>query len=126
MERASASTQRIAEFLDSHDSIEEVMYPGLPEHPGHAVALRQMSGGFGALMSFKVRGGREEALALAGNLQLITSATSLGGVETLIEHRHSVEPPETNVPENLLRIAVGIEHDDDLLNDLSDALSSLS
>ena len=125
MERASASTQRIAEFLDAHDSIEEVMYPGLPEHPGHAVALRQMSEGFGALMSFKVCGGREAALALAGNLQLITSATSLGGVETLIEHRHSVEPPETHVPENLLRLAVGIEHVDDLLNDLSDALSSL-
>jgi len=85
-----------------------------------------MSGGFGALMSFKVRGARDAALALAGNLQLITSATSLGGVETLIEHRHSVEPPETNVPENLLRIAVGIEHVDDLLNDLSDALSTLS
>jgi len=81
-----------------------------------------MRGGFGSLLSFEVKGGREEALAVAGGLQLIVSGTSLGGVETLIEHRHSVEPPETQLPENLLRLAVGIEDPTDLWNDLNQAL----
>ncbi len=126
MERASDNSQRIAEFLESHPKIDDVMYPGLINDPGHTVALKQMTGGFGALMSFTVKGDKATALALASGLQLITSATSLGGVETLIEHRYSVEPPETKVPENLLRLAVGIEHIDDLLNDLSDALARLN
>ncbi len=123
--RASDNALRIAEFLDGHEKVDKVHYPGLPSHPGHDIACRQMNGGFGGLLSFEVIGGEDEALAVAGALQLITSATSLGGVETLIEHRASVEPPETGVPGALLRLAVGIEQIDDLLADLSQALSHI-
>jgi len=123
-ERASENAQKIAEFLNTHTAVAQVLYPGLPSHPGHKVAAAQMQGGFGSLLSFQVNGNAEATLAVAGQLNLIVSATSLGGVETLIEHRFSVEPPETGVPENLLRLAVGIEHIDDLLADLDQALLS--
>ena len=122
VERAAATAQWLAEQLDKHPAISRVRYPGLPSDPGHVVAKSQMQGGFGSLLSFDVKGGRDEALSIAGNLQLIICATSLGGVETLIEHRHSVEPPETQIPENLLRLAVGIEAPEDLWNDLESAL----
>ncbi|MCL4156379.1 UNVERIFIED_CONTAM: hypothetical protein GTU68_016905 [Idotea baltica] len=122
VERAAENAQHIAEFLAGHAQVEQVLYPGLESHPGHDIALRQMQGGFGSLMSFQVVGDKEAALQVAGKLNLIVSATSLGGVETLIEHRYSVEPPETNVPVNLLRLAVGIEAIDDLIDDLSQAL----
>ncbi len=122
VERAAKNAQKIAEFLQTHSQVEAVLYPGLKSHPGHKIAKEQMLGGFGSLMSFQVVGDRDAALQMAGRLNLIVSATSLGGVETLIEHRHSVEPPETNVPVNLLRLAVGIEHIDDLIDDLSQAL----
>jgi len=125
VEQACANAMTIARFLDQHPRVEAVLYPGLPSHHGHAIAAQQMPGGFGALLSFTVIGDATDALSVAGRLQLITSATSLGGVETLIEHRHSVEPPETKVPENLLRLAVGIEHVDDLIADLSQALLSV-
>lgn len=125
VERASNNAMRIAEFLDAHEKVDTVHYPGLPTHPGHDIALQQMRGGFGGLLSFEVSGDKDSALAVAGALQLITSATSLGGVETLIEHRASVEPPETGVPGSLLRLAVGIEQIDDLLADLSQALNSI-
>jgi len=124
VERACANAAQIARFLDSHDCVERVLYPGLESHPGHETASQQMDGGYGGLMSFLVKGGKSEALPAAGSLQLIIRATSLGGVETLIEHRHSVEPPETRVPENLLRLAVGIEHVDDLIHDLDQALKN--
>lgn len=123
VERATRNAAMIATFLEQHEQVDRVLYPGLESHPGHAIAQRQMSGGYGALMSFQVRGGKAEALAVAGRLKLIIRATSLGGVETLIEHRHSVEPPETGVPENLLRLAVGIEEVDDLIEDLDQALA---
>ena len=97
------------------------MYPGLPDHPGHALALRQMTGGFGGLMSFVVKGGREAALRVAGRLQLFHRATSLGGVESLVEHRHTIEP-HTGIPEGLLRVSVGIEDANDLISDLGQAL----
>lgn len=122
VERACQNAERIADFLNDHQCVERVLYPGLESHPGHDIARHQMHGGYGGLMSFLVKGDRAETLAVAGRLQLIVRATSLGGVETLIEHRHSVEPPETNVPENLLRLAVGIEHVDDLIHDLDQAL----
>ena len=122
VERAAATAQWLAGQLDKHPAISRVRYPGLPSDPGHVVAKSQMQGGFGSLLSFDVKGGRDEALSIAGNLQLIICATSLGGVETLIEHRHSVEPPETQIPENLLRLAVGIEAPEDLWNDLESAL----
>jgi len=122
VERATHNTQELAEFLDSHHKVERVLYPGLKSHPGHDVAVNQMAGGCGALLSFMVKGDAQAALAVAGSLNLIVSATSLGGVETLIEHRHSVEPPETGVAENLLRLAVGIEDVQDLKADLQQAL----
>ncbi|ASJ75698.1 trans-sulfuration enzyme family protein [Granulosicoccus antarcticus] len=123
VERACQNAARIAEFLHEHEHVEEVLYPGLESHPGHKVAREQMSGGYGSLMSFLVKGDKAETLAVVSRLQLLVRATSLGGVETLIEHRHSIEPPETGVPENLLRLAVGIEDVDDLIHDLDQALS---
>ncbi|MGQ7844026.1 trans-sulfuration enzyme family protein [Granulosicoccus sp. 3-233] len=122
VERACENTARIAEFLQQHDGVEVVMYPGLTSHPGHDIARRQMSGGYGSLLSFQVRGDKAATLAVLGRLQLIIRATSLGGVETLVEHRHSIEPAETRLPENLLRLAVGIEDVNDLIRDLDQAL----
>lgn len=124
VERACHNASRIADFLQHHENVERVLYPGLESHPGHAIARQQMHGGYGGLMSFQVKGNKAETLAVAGRLQLILRATSLGGVETLIEHRHSVEPAETKVPENLLRLAIGIEDVDDLIQDLDLALTS--
>ena len=119
---ASDNAQKIADFLQQHPKVESVYYPGLASHPGHEVARNQMEGGFGGMLSFNVRGGKDAALAVAGKLQIITSATSLGGVESLIEHRYSLEPLENQIPENLLRLAVGIEDPEDLIADLSAAL----
>jgi cystathionine gamma-synthase len=102
--------------------VEAVFYPGLPSDPGHAVSVRQMRLP-GGMLSFCVRGGREEALALTTRLEVITRATSLGGPETLIEHRASVEGPRTRAPENLLRVSVGLEHHEDLIEDLKRALA---
>ncbi|MBA4284681.1 MAG: cystathionine gamma-synthase [Xanthomonadaceae bacterium] len=118
----TANAQAIAEFLAGHPAVEGVHYPGLPSHAGHALARRQMSGGYGAMLSFQVRGGREVALAAAGRVSVFTRATSLGGVESLIEHRASVEGPHTTTPQNLLRMSVGLEHADDLIADLGQAL----
>ncbi len=125
VERAASTALALAKQLESHPSVSCVLYPGLHSHPAHELSKQQMHGGFGTLLSFEVNGGKKEALAVAGALQLIVSGTSLGGVETLIEHRHSVEPPETNLPENLLRLAVGIEDPADLWQDLNQALSTL-
>ena len=122
MDTANKSAMTIAAYLHTHPAIQCVLYPGLDSHPGHQIAKRQMTGGFGSLLSFLVEGDAGAALSIAGRLQLITSATSLGGVETLIEHRHSLEPEENAIPENLLRLSVGIEHVDDLLADLEQAL----
>lgn len=119
------SALHLAHFLDAHPRVARVRYPGLPGHPGHAVARQQMDGGFGSLLSFEVKGGAAEALAVAGRLRLIRRATSLGGVESLIEHRHSVEPPSSGVPPALLRLSVGIEAVEDLVADLSEALAAL-
>jgi len=116
-----ANARRVAEFLSAHARVEVVHYPGLASHPNHAVAAKQMRD-FGGMLSFRVRGGREAALAVAGRLQLFTNATSLGGCESLIEHRASVEGPKPISPENLLRMSVGLEHADDLLDDLRQAL----
>lgn len=126
VERAAATTLELAEQLQKHKAVSLVRYPGLTTDPGHETAKKQMIGGFGSLLSFEVNGGRREALAVAGALQVIVSGTSLGGVETLIEHRHTVEPPETGIPENLLRLAVGIEDPNDLWNDLKQALDRIA
>jgi cystathionine gamma-synthase len=119
-----ANAARIAEFLESQPGIRACHYPGLKSHPGHAVAARQMSA-FGAMLSFEVRGGRPEAMAVANRLKLITRATSLGGTHTLIEHRASIEGPETRAPQSLLRLSVGIENVEDLVEDLAQALQAL-
>ena len=114
--------QRLAEFLAGHAAIEQVFYPGLPQHPGHAVAAAQMPGGFGGILSIGVVGGREAALRTASRTRLFTRATSLGSVGSLIEHRASIEGPASRTPQNLLRLSVGIEEPEDLIQDLAQAL----
>lgn len=116
------SALHIANVLAAHPAVELVRYPGLPSHPGHAVAAQQMPGGFGSLLAFEVKGGASAALAACAKLKLVKRATSLGGVESLIEHRHSIEPPFTGVPESLLRLSVGIEAVEDIVADLTSAL----
>ena len=118
----SANALVIARFLESHRSVEAVHYPGLASHAGHEIAARQMSA-FGGMLSVQVRGGRDEAMRFTNRLRLFTRATSLGGTESLIEHRASVEGPTTRAPENLLRVSIGLEHVDDLIEDLEQALS---
>lgn len=121
---AAASAQDIALFLNQHPAIERVHYPGLASHPAHELAKRQMTLP-GAMLSVEVKGGEAAALRLASDLQLFTHATSLGGVESLIEHRRSVEGDVSLSPPGLLRISVGLEHPDDLLADLKSALDLL-
>ena len=117
-----ANARAVADFLVTQPGIERVNYPGLTSHPGHAVAARQMRD-FGGMLSVEVRGGREAALALASKVRIFTNATSLGGCESLIEHRASVEGPNPRSPQNLLRLSVGLEHIDDLIEDLRQALN---
>ena len=121
--QACRSAQRIAECLDGHPALRQVLYPGLPGHPGHEVAARQMDGGFGGMLSLRVRGDAVDALAVAARLRVIKRATSLGGVESLVEHRSSIEGPSSPVPADLLRLSVGLEDVDDLLGDLLEALA---
>jgi cystathionine gamma-synthase len=116
------NAQRVAEFLARHPKIEAVHYPGLPSHPGHKIATSQMNGGFGGLLSMQVKGGREAAFKVCAAVKIFTHATSLGGTHSLIEHRASVEGPNTRSPENLLRLSVGLEHWEDLIADLEQAL----
>lgn len=120
VERMSESAGKIAEFLDGHTKVADILYPGLADNPGHKIAKRQMNGGFGCLVSFLVKGNRETALKAVGKMQLFKRATSLGGVESLVEHRHTIED---TVPDTLLRLSVGIEAIDDLISDLDQSLS---
>jgi cystathionine gamma-synthase len=112
---------QIADYLNSHPAVADVFYPGLKTHPFHEVAKNQMKA-FGGMLSFTVKGGSDDARRISNKLKLITRATSLGGVESLIEHRASMEGPGTKTPENLLRISVGLEFVDDLIADLEQAL----
>ena len=114
--------QRIAEHFVNHEKIDHVLYPGLPDHPGHDIAKRQMQGGFGGMLSLRVAGGSEAAIATAAKIGIWKRATSLGGVESLIEHRASIEGADTQVPDDLLRLSVGIEDPADLIADLEQAL----
>jgi cystathionine gamma-synthase len=129
MRAHSANALAVAHFLEKHPRVERVCYPGLPSDPGHTVAKRQMFGGFGGMLSVFVNGGREAAIAVAARVNLFTRAASLGGVESLIEHRASspiqIRGHGTGIatPDNLLRISVGIEHADDLIADLDQALN---
>ena len=117
----TASAGKIALFLNQHPQVERVHYPGLPNHPGHDIATKQMQG-FGGMLSFQVQGGQAEALRVAARLKIFTRATSLGGIESLIEHRASVEGADSPTPSNLLRASIGLEHVDDLIDDLQQAL----
>ncbi len=119
---ATRSAQAIAEHFEGHPALSHVLYPGLPNHPDHAVAARQMTGGFGGMLSFRVKGGAETARTVAAACALFKPATSLGGVESLIEHRGTVEGPDSPTPKDLLRLSVGIEDTDDLIADLEAAL----
>ena len=119
---ASAGAMDLAQRLSNHPAVSEVLYPGLPHFPGHAIAARQMQGGFGGMLSIRVKKGEQAAIATAANVTLWQRATSLGGVESLIEHRASVEGPTSPVPLDLLRLSVGIESPDDLYQDLAQAL----
>lgn len=116
-----ANALEVAEYLRRHPRVERVFYSGLADDPGHAVATRQMRG-FGAVLAVCVRGGTAEALAVAARTRVFIRATSLGGVESLIEHRASVEGPDTPTPQNLLRLSIGIENAQDLIADLEQAL----
>jgi cystathionine gamma-synthase len=111
----------VASALAAHPRVEAVHYPGLPSHPGHELARRRMRG-FGGMLSLQVKGGRAAALGVAARVKLFINATSLGGSESLVEHRASMEGPDSPVPENLLRLSVGLEHPDDLIADLDQAL----
>ncbi len=129
VQAASASAQRLAEHFAAHPRVREVLYPGLPSHPGHAVAAAQMRGGFGGMLSLRLqasgaRDGEALAIATAAQVRLWKRATSLGGTESLIEHRASVEGAGTPVPADLLRLSVGLEHVDDLVADLAQALEA--
>jgi cystathionine gamma-synthase len=111
----------VAAFLAQHEAVAAVHYPGLASDPGHAVAARQMTG-FGGMVSVQVKGGADAALDVVRRVKLFTRATSLGGPESLIEHRASVEGPESRTPPGLLRLSIGLEHPDDLVEDLDQAL----
>lgn len=121
MRAHSDNAMKVALFLREHPSVSEVHYPGLPQHPGHKIAARQMSA-FGGMLSFEVEGGREAAMSVTAKTKIFIRATSLGGVESLIEHRASIEGPGTTSPEGLLRLSIGLEHADDLIEDLAHAL----
>ncbi|MFN5334755.1 MAG: trans-sulfuration enzyme family protein [Bacteroidota bacterium] len=116
------NAMQLAEFLEQHDTIEKVFYPGLPSHPQYDIARQQMKDGYGGMMSVLIKGDKTRALSVAGKLKLFKHATSLGGVESLVEHRQSIEGIHTTTPDNLLRISVGIEHIHDLISDWEEAL----
>jgi cystathionine gamma-synthase len=120
---ASRTALDLAERFSTHPYIEEVLYPGLASHPQHALALKQMKGGFGHMLSIRVKGGEQAAIDTAASVGLWKRATSLGGVESLLEHRASIEGPDTPCPPDLLRLSAGIEDVEDLYEDLDQALS---
>jgi cystathionine gamma-synthase len=121
MRAHSENAMKVAEFLAQHPKVARVYYPGLPSHPGHKIAASQMSA-FGGMLSFEVKDGYDAAMLVAAKTKIFIRATSLGGVESLIEHRASIEGPGTTSPEGLLRVSIGLEHADDLIEDLDQAL----
>ena len=120
---AADNAMELANRLSNHAAVSAVLYPGLPHHPGHDVARRQMKGGFGGMLSIRVRGGAEAAIAAAARVRLWKRATSLGGVESLIEHRASIEGAGSPCPPDLLRLSAGVEDVEDLWRDIDEALS---
>ena len=121
MRAHSDNALKVATFLATHPRVEAVHYPGLASHPQHEIARRQMTG-FGGMLSVQVRGGRDAAFAVERKVRIFTCATSFGGTESLLEHRASVEGAATRSPDNLLRLSIGLEHADDLIEDLGQAL----
>jgi cystathionine gamma-synthase len=121
--RSSETALALARHLHGHPALTSVLYPGLPTHPGHNVAVRQMAGGFGGMLSIRVAGGKTDAMAVLAAVKVFKRATSLGGVESLIEHRRSTEGPSSPVPEDLLRLLIGLEATEDLIDDLDAALN---
>ena len=120
--KQTENAQKLAEWLDGQPRVNRVLYPGLKDHPDHAIAAQQMIGGFGGMLSLLIDGNEIQTRAVANKLQLFTQATSLGGVESLVEHRKSVEGSESQTPNNLLRLSLGIEHVEDLIVDWEQAL----
>jgi cystathionine gamma-synthase len=125
LERMNDNALAVANFLERHTKIEAVLYPGVASHPQHELAKSLMTGGFGYLMSILIKGRKTEALNMTGALDVFQRATSLGGTESLVEHRHSIEGKDSGIPENLLRLSLGIEHGEDLITDLDQALASI-
>jgi cystathionine gamma-synthase len=123
--QASATALALAQHLEAHAKVEAVLYPGLASHPGHGVAAGQMQGGFGGMMSVLVKGGEAEALHVVKGLKVFLPATSLGGVESLAEHRRTIEGPASPVPGNLIRLSIGLEAVEDLIGDLDQALAGI-
>ncbi|UMB61314.1 PLP-dependent aspartate aminotransferase family protein [Lutibacter sp. A80] len=121
--KQSENAHKLAVFLENHPKIEQVNYPGLKSHPQHNLAVKQQNKGFGAMLSILIKGTEKEVFKISTKLKYFTSATSLGGVESLVEHRKSVEGPDSSTPSNLIRISVGIEHIDDLIADWEQALN---
>lgn len=122
--RACENAMAVAQYLEGHEAVDRVLYPGLAASNDHAVSARQMTGGFGGMMSIRIRGGEAAARRVWSRFKIFKIATSLGGVESLVEHRASVEGPESPVPGDLLRLSVGVEHIDDLIADLTQALKA--
>ncbi len=120
--KACESALALAQHFDAHAGVEAVIYPGLQSHPGHELAKRQMDGGFGGMLCIQVKGGADEALNAVKRCKVFTRATSFGGVESLIEHRYSIEGEGSPVPKDWLRLSIGIESVDDLIADLEQAL----
>ncbi len=125
VERMNRSAQVFAEHFEKHPKVEAVLYPGVKSHPHHELAKSQMTGGFGSLMSIQVKGDKTAALNVTGALDLFQRATSLGGTESLVEHRFTIEGEGSGIPENLLRLSIGIEHCDDLIADMEQALTAI-
>jgi cystathionine gamma-synthase len=123
--RASQTALALATRFRGHPALDAVLYPGLPEHPGHQIAARQMHGGFGGMLSIRLAGGAAHARAVLREVRVFKRATSLGGVESLIEHRRGSEGPSSPVPDDLLRLSIGIEAPDDLIADLEAALDAV-
>jgi len=124
-DRQSANAMTFAAHFEKHSKVERVIYPGLPSHPAHAIAKRQMTGGFGGMLSILTKGGFAEAQRVAASVKVFYPATSLGGVESLVEHRKTVEAADSPIPANLIRISIGIENVSDLIADFEQALESI-
>ena len=122
---ASISALRIAQFLDGCDLVDQVLYAGLETHPNHNVAARQMQGGFGGMLSFRVKGGEDAAKLIASEVQVFRQAISFGSTESVIEHRAGMEKPDSPTPRDMLRVSVGLENTDDLIADLRQAIDAV-